>query len=813
MGDTIQDLRYGLRKLFSRPGFTAIIILTLALGIGANTAIFSAVRAVLLAPLPYPNPDRLAVVGTISAQTVDPRTDMQENCSYADLEDWRAHNHSFEELGAFRLSGATIVGNGNPERVPAGKVSSGFFPALGVDPLMGRWFRPGEDKPGGEHVVVLSYAFWKNRLGGAQNVLDQHLVLGGTTFHVVGVMPASFKFLMGIGNAELWEPFAEEGGNLDNRDVRIYSVIGRIKPAITLNEAQADLEQIEQNLAGQYPEADRGRRIQLADLHDFLVGGVRLALWLILGAVGFVLLIACTNVANLLLGRAAGRQKEIAVRSALGASRLRIVRQLLVENLILALAGGAAGLALESVSRGPLLRLGPSDIPRLDTVRADSTVFIFAFVVSILCGLMFGLVPAVKLSRPDLVHALKEGGRASEAHSAGRIRGLLGVLEVAFSIILLAGAGLLVRSFVGLTNVSPGFNSNDVLTLSLSLPSNRYRNSEERLNFYRDVLDKMREVPGVQSAAFGLAPPFTDTDLQTTLMVEGRPKPLPEDELKVTINAVSPAYFETLQIPIETGRSFSEFDRNGTQGAAIINREAADKYWAGENPVGQFISVGISTDKGQPERWQIVGIAGNVHETSLEVAQNPMVYLPVSQQVWGGGFILMRTASDPKLLQGAARAQVTAVDPEEPVMKIVTMDQLISGTVSHPRFYMTLVGAFAGIGLLLALIGVYGIMSYSVQDRAHEIGVRMALGGNDRQIVRMVMGRGMLIIGAGLALGLVGVMVTGRVMVSLLFGVSPADPATIVAVSGVLVLTGLVASYVPARRATRIDPLSVMRGE
>ncbi|HVF90147.1 MAG TPA: ABC transporter permease, partial [Blastocatellia bacterium] len=792
------------------PGFAAVVVLTLALGIGANTAIFSVIDALLLTPLPYREADRLVLFSTTarSAQSTNSFS------SFPDIEDWKASASSFEGIASFKGAGFTLTGEGEAERVEAAQVSSAFFPILGANPLHGRTFLEADDRPGSERVVIVSHSLWQRRFGSDPGLIGRALMLNGNAYTVIGIMPPDFSFPIQMDKAEMWVSPAYEGSNLQSRGAQVTNALARLKPGVTLEQARAEMDSIMRGLEEKYPRTNTDRVVLVTGLQDQLVSKVRFALWLLFGAVGFVMLIACANVANLLLVRASSRQKEFAVRLALGASRSRLIRQLLTESLALALLGGGAGLLLAVWLLDLLVALSPDDLPRLGAIGIDARVLGFTFAASISTGVIFGLAPALKFSRPDLNEGLKEGARTASGAGRNRLRGTLVMAEVALSVVLLVSAGLLVKSFLRLQQVDPGFDPERMLTLRISTPRAKYPKGEQRVEFFQQVLDRVRALPGVRSAAFVTPAPFTNNNVNTDFVIDGRPAPPPGQGPGADVRGITPGYFETMAIPLIRGRKFSDDDRKGRVGAAIINEEAARRYWPDEDPVGQTISsVGVGVDDDEPERWEIVGIVGNVRHVSLDKAPRPEIYVPHRQQSWGWGHLMVRTATDPMSFAPAVRSQIYEVDKDQPVYNVRPMEQMIAGSFASQRFYMLLLGIFAAVGLVLALIGIYSVISYAVTESTREIGIRMALGAQRQDVLRMVLRHGMLMALGGIGIGVAAAWVMTRVMSSLLFEVSATDPLIFSCISLLLLSMALLACYLPARKATTVDPMVALRYE
>jgi putative ABC transport system permease protein len=805
-----QDLRFAARVLRTNPGFTAVAVLALALGVGANTAIFSVINGVLLRPQPYAEPERLVSLW------LTPVGEREEGfASFKDFADWRAQTRSFEELASYRHGGYTLNGVGEPQRVEGLRVSSGFFPLLRVNPAAGRIFRPEEDVPGGERVVVISHEFWQRSFGGDPGVLGRQLLLNAQPHTIVGVLPRGFRPPLDSGAAEVYTTIAHEGANLDSRGARVTQVIGRLKPGVTVEQAQADLDAVARSLAQQYPDTNTGTTAFLVNLHEQHVAKVRPALWVLLVAVGLVLLIACSNVANLLLGRAASRQKEMAIRAALGAGRWRVVRQLLTESVVLSLLAGTAGVLLALWSIDALIALGPADLPRLGEIRADGRVFGFALLLSVLTGVVFGLAPALKASRPELNETLKEGGRgASAGRGSRRLRGLLIVSQTALALMLLVCAGLLLKSFARLLEVDPGFNPKNVLTLRVNLPAAKYAESAPRVSFVRQALERVRAVPGVEGAAFVGPMPFSHSEVFGDFRIVGRPEPAAGEEPGAAVRSITPDYFRVMGIPVRRGRHFTEHDRKGGVGAAIINETAARLYWPGRDPLGERVrGIGANQNGDEPPEWEIVGVVGDVRHDGLDSEPKPELYLPHQQNSWSWGVFVVRTAVEPAGLAGPVRGEIMAVDRDQPVVDVKPLAQLISESVAQPRFYALLVGAFSAVGLTLAVVGIYSVISYAVTERTHEIGVRMALGASPGDVRRLMIRHGMTYALAGIAAGTVGALAAARYLSAQLFGVSSTDSFVFAAVPLLVACVALAACYVPARRATKVDPLVALRHE
>jgi putative ABC transport system permease protein len=803
-----QDLRYGLRMLAKRPGFFAVVILTLALGIGANTAIFSMVSTVLLRPLPFPEPDRL-----VDLYRVDSRTgDKSRAQSFPDFADLRAQSKSLESAAAYDGSSATMTGMGDPLRLTMGIFSTDMFKVLQVRPILGREFTTEEDKPGA-HVAILSYHLWKMRFGGDPNITDKQIVLDGKPYIVAGVMPAEFQFPVDSEPIDLWATIAVEGADSQSeRGSHFLGVIGRLRDGATLAAANAETTEISARLGTQYKDTNSHWRMALQPELEELVGDVRPALLLVLGAVGFLLLIACANAANLLLARAAGRQREMAIRVSLGAGKSRILTQLLTESVLLSLAAGALGLLLAVWGTAALANLPSLGIPRLASAGVDGRALVFTVALSLFTGVLFGLAPALHASRFNLFRSLKEGGRtATEGVGHSRLRALLVISQVSLAVILLIGAGLLIESVYHLLHESPGFEPRGVMAFNLDLPDSRYGKPEQSADFFRDLLGRIRAVPGVTAASAVLPLPLSGDSMRTSFEIEG--KPMAKSDLPGTnIRAVGLDYFQTMRIPLLAGREFDARDDRHAPHVVIINQTLARRFFPNENPIGKRINPGMSSGKAD-SMCEIVGVVSDVKHRRLWLPDDPESYVPYDQNAIGGMNIVVRSAGDPMTLLPALRVQVQAQDPELPIYKTQRMEDYVAASVAQRRFTSLLCSIFAGVGLLLAVVGLFGVMSYSVAQRTHEIGVRVAVGAAKTDILRLILKEGMGITLVGVGVGLLGALGLSSIVKSQLFGVKVTDPVTFLGVAAGLGIVAVVACYIPARRATRVDPMVALRYE
>ena len=804
MSTMLQDLKFAIRMLVKSPGFTVVAILTLALGIGANTAIFSVVNAVLLRPLPFKNPSQLVVmresyklVGNVSV-------------SYPNFLDWRQRSHSFSALAAVEARGFNLSGVAQPENIGGYAVSPNFLALVGVRPILGRDFLPSEENQGTAPVILLSYQLWQTHLGGDPAVLGRAISLDGRSFTIIGILPPTFRYL---DRSDVLVPigvFANEMG--DRGDRGDMDVVGRLSPGVPLSQAAVEMNTIAARLAEQYPQTNHGFGAYLASFREVFTGDTRLAVLVLFGAVVFVLLIACVNVANLFLVRGAARAREIALRLAFGASRVRVIRQMLTESLVLAVCGGILGIILGAWGISALGYLLPADSLKSMGVRMDVSVFLFAAFIVVLVAFAFGLIPALQTSRPDLHETLKEGGRsATSTNAQNRLRGALAIAETALALVLLVGAGLMLKSLYHLIQVSPGFQPAHVLTMEMDLRTDRYSKAPAILNFWQQLLDRVRVIPGVETAALGSSIPLSGDHSRGDVTIEGLPIPGPGEFPHPDRHTISTAYLTAMGIPLLRGRNFSDSDNETAPDVALINSTMARRFWADGDPIGKrFLWGHPDTDK----KW--FTIVGVVADTKLYGLDNPArleIYYPYLQRPNSDMNLVVRSAVDPSSLTASIRAAVAAIDKDQPIFAVHTMQELVDDSISTRRLTLVLLGIFSALALILAAIGIYGVVAYSVALRTQEIGIRMALGAQSQDVLRLVLGQGARIAFFGVAIGLAAAAALARLLSSLLFSVSASDPITFATVAVLLIAVALLACYIPARRALRVDPIIALRYE
>lgn len=801
----MNDLKYAFRQLLKHPGFTIVAVVTLAVGIGANTAIFSVVNALLLRPLPYPDPDRLFWMEEVS------KGNSQEPWGGHFLH-WREHSQTLEGIAAYDYATWTLISGGEPERVQVGQISAEFLPLLGVQPISpGRNFRAAEDRPGGEHVAILSHHLWQRNYNAARDIVGRSIALNDTSYTVIGVLPPDFRF---ADRFDVWTPLALDAQEQLAGESRFYGpTIARLKPGISPEKAQIELDTLVRRYEMTRPEG-RPRidcRTRLVPLQTHLQGDTRRPMWVMLGAVAFVLLIACANVANLVLARSATRQKEFAIRVALGAGRWRLTWQMLAESLLLALGGGAAGMLLAEWVTGLIRSMNLTDalggLSGVATIRTDASVLIFALLLSLVTGLLFGLLPALRLSNVTAGSSLKAGDRTSKSYGRG-LRAALTVSEVAFALVLLTGAGLLLRSFAALLDVNPGYRTDNLLTARVQLPPH-YRENSRRIQFYERVLQRAASLPGVVSVGATSHLPLTRYNMGGTLRVEGAVLERGEPEPSTPIASVNPDYFPTMGIRLRAGRLFRDGDAEGAPAVAVLSESLARQLFPDRDPVGRRLRIAVFGD----EWTTIVGVVSDIRHQGLDQGIERAVYLSYRQMPRPGMAFVLRAAADPAGLAPALRNVLHEVDPSLPLYEVMTMDARVSSSVAARRFNLALLGVFAGIALLLAGVGVYGVIAYLATERTQEIGIRMALGATRREVIALVLRQGVLLAGVGIAIGVPAAFGLSRVLKNLLYGITPADPVTFVCVPFVLLFSALVASWLPAKRASRVDPMVALRSE
>ena len=810
MGSTWQDLRYALRRLLASRGFTAAAVLTLALGVGANTAIFSVINALLLRPLPFKEPGRVIVIWKNNPVTANSLVEV----TYPEFAFWREQSRSFEQLAAMPTTvhgyGYILTGQGDSAQLESAKVSASFFPLLGVSPALGQVFTADDDRPGGGRVVVLNHNLWRDRFGSDPAIVGKTLTLNGTGFTAVGVMPPGFQFPKGV---DLWTPLATNPRMMENREARFLKVVGRLKPGVSIEQAQSELSVLSSQLAQTHPENYAQQGVVVSTLSDHLYGNVRRALLILLAAAAMVLLIACFNVANLLLARTTARRQEIAVRIALGAARRRVIRQLLTESLLLSLLGTVLGILLAYLGIKTLVALGPTDVPRLDEVSIDTPVLLFTLLLLLLTSLGFGIAPALKASDVDLHESLKESsGRVAGEKKGQRLRSTLIVIEVAVTLVLLIGAGLAIKSFVKLRQVDLGFNPENVLTAHLALQGAKYSRPQQRREFYQQLLERLEGSPGVQAAGGVLLRPLEGpAGWDRPFRIDGQ---TPEDAKQnpfANFEVVSPGYFRAMGIPLVKGRDFTNQDNEQSPGVAIISAGMARRYWPNEDPLGKRLVV---NEGSQDAFWvTVAGVVGDARYRELDDLRLDL-YVPYLQNPVPLKYVVVRTTNaDPQSAASTLRSAVAQLDREQAITAIATGEQLVSASLAKSRFTMVLLQIFAAIAAILAAIGIYGVISYSVSQRMHEMGVRVAFGAQPRDILKLLLGHGALLVLIGVVLGLAAAFILTRVMGSILYDVSVTDPWAYAVAAGGLMAVALLACYFPARRAARVDPVTLLRQE
>jgi putative ABC transport system permease protein len=806
-----QDTRYALRMLRKNPGFTAVAVLTLALGIGANTAIFSIVYAVLLKPLPFTNPDQLFTAFQANTQQGIAET----GCSYPNFEEWRAQNHVFSELAGVAAHQLTLTGRGEPSVVNTSVVTPELFTLLDVKPLAGRIFFPQDGKQGAAPVVLVSEDLWRGQFGADPKIIGTSIDLDKRPFTVIGIIPAAFRTPFFNTKQEVWIPLVEDpvfSTFMPKRGVHLLPALGRLKAGISVAQAQAEMDAISGRLAGEFPAENSGWTVRLVPLQKEIVGEVRTELLVLLGAVGLVLLMACANIANLLLSRATSRSKEIAVRTALGAGRVRIIRQLLSETAVLGLLGGTVGIALSYWGVQALSSLLPSSLPQMNPIRVDYFVLGFALLLSAIAGVAFGLVPAMFAANADIQNALREGARSGESRNRRRARGFLAVAEVSLAMVLLVTAGLLLRSFARLTSVSPGFDAQHIVKADISLPQFQYSTPQQWAAFSEELLARIQSDPGLQDSAVVVPRPIADGNVNLPFDIVGNPPSSAGASRTANYVSVSPDYFRVMGIPLLAGRVFNQHDISSAPRVSIISEAMARLYFPNQDPLGKQIAFGFPPGNGESMR-EIVGIVGNVRDVALGKNPGAMMYVPYAQAPFWGANLVVKSTLSTSSVAAAIRQEVQRIDKDLPVTDVAKMPDLIDASVAQPKFRMFLLGLFAVMALVLAATGIFGVISYSVSRRTNEIGIRVALGASPSTILSMILRETLLLTLAGLAVGLPCTIAASRLVGHMLFNVSASDPATLAAVAFSLAAVAALAGYIPARCAMRIDPMAALRYE
>jgi putative ABC transport system permease protein len=809
MGTLLQDLRFGIRILLRNPGFTLVAVLALALGIGANTAIFSVVNGVLLRPLPYKNSDRLVLVW---------ETNPSENLYHATVAppnffDWRAQNLVFDHIVGIRHIALNLTGQGNPEQLLGAGVSYDLFKMLEVEPVIGRSFLPEDDRKESNRVAIISHGLWQRRFGSDPSIIGKPLTLNNNGYTVVGVTPANFRTPEAVfrqSGSEVWIPLSFVTDDLTNRNNQFLYVMGRLQQNISIDYAEASMNVVAVQLSQQYPDTNEGRGVKLTSLKEETVGKVGMKLFMLLGAVGFILLIACANVANMLLARAAARQKEIAIRLSLGAGRWRIIRQLITESVLLSFLGGILSLLLAMWACDLLVNIGPDYIPRLKEISLDRQVLGFTFAISILTGILFGLAPALHATKPDISRSLKDGGISSTGIRGNRLRSMLVVAEVALSLVLLIGAGLLINSLLRLQMVDPGFRPENVLAVRVGLTP-KYSENPQKIAFFKQLIERIEALPGAESVGAINDLPLSGNQSITRIVIEGQPAVEEGKEPVVDWRQISPNYFKTMGIPLIIGRDFTSQDDRSVPPVAIINQSLAQKHWPDQNPIGKRFKF-ASTAPNNP--WiTVIGLVGDIRHLGLNESEGPALYISYLRSPRSGMFITVRSNLDRANLTAAIQKEIWAMDIDQPIASIKTMDQFLSKSTSEPRFYSVLLGIFAVLALVIAAVGIYGVMSYTVAQRTHEIGIRMALGAQPGDVLRLILGKSLALVIIGVIIGVAAASVITRILAGFLFGITPTDPITFATISLILSFVALIASYLPARRATKVDPIVALRYE
>jgi putative ABC transport system permease protein len=809
MGTVLQDLRYSFRMLWKSKSFTLIAVITLALGIGANTAIFTVIDAALLRPLPYREPARLVHLW----ETPPQQQFQQREASYPDYLDWKEQNQVFEGVAGYSRRSFTLTGRDTPDQLQGAAVTDSFFDVLGVAALRGRSFQKGEDQPGAELIAMLSHSFWARRFSSDPNIVGQAITLNGSSYRVVGVLPASFQFAP-AGEAAVWVPLNPSQSQQTRRFMHWLNIVARLKPGVSIEQAHADMNRIAGGIAQAHADSHAGTGIKLVPLHEQIVGNVKPILFVLLGTVCFVLLIACANVANLLLARSAARQKEIAIRTALGASHWRIIRQLLTESIMLSIFGGGLGLMLALWGIDILISRLPesqaSAMPYFQGMTLSGRVLLFTILISVVTGVIFGLAPALQSSKLNLQESLKEGGRTSAAQTHHRLRSTFVVAEVALALLLLIGAGLMMKSLLRLLEVNPGFNPDKLLTMRVPLPATKYPEDKQLIVFHRELLTRVENLPGVKAVGTVSVIPLTGGNT-SRFYDAGKAAPPPGQEQEANIRDVTPNYFQVMNVPLIKGRPFTDRDKEDSPPVVIVNQTFANRLFPNGDAVGQR----LMQPSVEAPSIEIVGVVGDEKVTSLDKPTTPVVYGPFLQDPDRVINLVVRTDSNPDVVAGAVKREIGGLDADLPVFDVRTMNQIIDNSPSTflRRYPAFLIGTFAVIALVLACIGIYGVISYTVTQRTHEIGIRMALGASTRDVLKMIVGHGMGLTLAGVGCGLVAAFILSRFLSSLLFGVSAFDPLTYGGVSLLLILVALLACYLPARRATRVDPMVALRYE